>query len=83
MGKYQFERTVGTLIREGSKEVKKDFERLLSGEEITTAIEEQIVYKQLYFKKNAVWSLLLASGYLKVAGTGFQRKQGVFIINLH
>ena len=73
---------VGTLIREGSKEVKKDFERLLSGEEITTAIEEQIVYKQLYFKKNAVWSLLLASGYLKVAGTGFSEETRRFYYKL-
>ena len=73
---------VGTLIREGSKEVKKDFERLLSGEEITTTIEEQIVYKQLYFKKNAVWSLLLASGYLKVAGTGFSEETRRFYYKL-
>ena len=29
-------------------------------------IDEQIVYHQLSVKKNAVWSLLLASGYLKV-----------------
>ena len=57
---------VGKLIREGSPEVKKTFEQLLQGESIRMEIDEQIVYDQLSARKNAVWSLLLASGYLKV-----------------
>ncbi|MCM1213567.1 MAG: ATP-binding protein [Lachnospiraceae bacterium] len=56
----------GKLIREGSAETKKAFESLLQGGSIRTEIDEQIVYNQLSMKKNAVWSLLLASGYLKV-----------------
>ena len=31
-------------------------------------LDEQIIYSQLSQRKNAVWSLLLASGYLKVTG---------------
>lgn len=31
-------------------------------------LDEQIIYNQLSQRKNAVWSLLLASGYLKVTG---------------
>ncbi len=58
---------VGKLIREGSPEVKKDFERLIRGESIRTEIDEQIIYNQLSANDNAVWSLLLAGGYLKVA----------------
>ena len=50
---------VGMLIREGSPEVKKIFERLMHGESIWMEIEEQIIYDQLSSKKNAVWSLLL------------------------
>ena len=57
---------VGKLIREGSADIKKTFERLLQGESIREEIDEQIVYNQLSVKKNAVWSLLLAGGYLKV-----------------
>lgn len=57
---------VGMLIREGSPEVKKIFERLMHGESIWMEIEEQIIYDQLSSKKNAVWSLLLAGGYLRV-----------------
>lgn len=56
----------GNLIRQGSRQIKETFEILLSGESITTEIDEQIVYDQLDIDESAIWSLLLASGYLKV-----------------
>jgi len=56
----------GKLIREGSRELKASFESLLRGEGITAEIDEQVVYGQLNDDGQAVWSLLLASGYLKV-----------------
>lgn len=57
---------VGKLLREGNRNVKAQFEILLRGETIWTPIDEQIVYNQLDHNEDAVWSLLLASGYLKV-----------------
>ena len=57
---------VGKLIREGNRDIKEKFEKLLCGECIWTEIDEQIVYNQLNGSEEAVWSLLLASGYLKV-----------------
>ena len=57
---------VGKLIREGSRDVKASFERLLQGEHLFIPIDEQIVYSQLDDNEYAIWSLLLASGYLKV-----------------
>ncbi|MCM1134234.1 MAG: ATP-binding protein [Clostridium sp.] len=57
---------VGKLIREGSSSIKEVFEGLMRGESIWMEIDEQIVYEQLSVKKNSVWSLLLAGGYLKV-----------------
>ena len=57
---------VGKLIREGSCDVKEQFEQLLRGESIRCSIDEQIVYNQLSENEEAIWSLLLASGYLKV-----------------
>ena len=57
---------VGKLIREGSKRVKTAFEDLLQGKTIRCAIDEQIVYNQLDRGEGAIFSLLLASGYLKV-----------------
>lgn len=56
----------GKLIREGNANVKEDFESLLKGEVIRCPIDEQIVYDQLDDDEDAIWSLLLASGYLKV-----------------
>ncbi len=61
---------VGKLIREGSKGVKQSFERLLNGEHLLAPIDEQIVYSQLDGDEQSIWSLLLASGYLKVLGHG-------------
>ncbi len=57
---------VGKLIREGSRSIKEKFELLLKGEHIQTPVEEQIVYSQLDGSEKAIWSLLVASGYLKV-----------------
>lgn len=56
----------GKLIREGSRNVKSDFEKLLQGEHLITPIDEQIVYNQLDRSEESIWSLLVASGYLKV-----------------
>ena len=57
---------VGKLIREGGLGVKKSFEKLLRGEHLFCPIDEQIIYNQLGQKESSIWSLLLASGYLKV-----------------
>ena len=57
---------VGTLIREGNGAMKKQFEELLFGNHLHVPIDEQIVYNQLDDNEDAVWSLLVASGYLKV-----------------
>ena len=67
---------VGKLIREGSIDVKKTFQALLGGKTLHIEIDEQIIYEQLPSKKNAVWSLLLASGYLKVVNTDFVERTG-------
>ena len=57
---------VGKLIREGGRRIKASFEALLAGEHLVTSIDEQIVYDQLDHDESAIWSLFLASGYLKV-----------------
>ncbi len=57
---------VGKLIREGSRQIKLSFEALLRGEHLYCPVDEQIVYQQLGEDETSIWSLLLASGYLKV-----------------
>lgn len=57
---------VGKLIREGSKDVKLIMEQLLADGIIHISIDEQIVFDQLDHSDRAVFSLLLAGGYLRV-----------------
>ena len=56
----------GKLLREGNRRIKEKFEVLIRGESIRSDIDEQIVYNQLDGSERSIWSLLLASGYLKV-----------------
>ncbi len=55
----------GKLVQEGSPELKMTMEGLLQGGTFRTFLDEQIVFSELEKGEGAVWSLLLASGYLK------------------
>ncbi len=57
---------IKNLIQKSSYRVKGKFEQLLKGETIKALIDEQIVFNQLDKKQEAIWSLLLASGYLRL-----------------
>jgi hypothetical protein len=57
---------VGKLIREGTGDIKQSMEKLMKGEHLICPIDEQIVYDQLDDNEEAIWSLLVASGYLKI-----------------
>mgnify|MGYP003289586657 FL=1 len=57
---------VSSLLQKGNRRLKLTFEQLLKGEVIRCPIDEQIVYNMLNGNETAIWSLLLASGYLKV-----------------
>ena len=57
---------VNSLMRKGDAETKMIVEDLIRGKSFKAKIDEQIVFSQLDGNSDAVWSLLLASGYLKV-----------------
>jgi len=67
---------VGTLIREGNINVKWIMEDLLKGGTFHTCLDEQIIFNQLKQEDSAIWSLLLASGYLKVENHQFNMATG-------
>ncbi|MXP75258.1 AAA family ATPase [Lachnospiraceae bacterium WCA-9-b2] len=58
---------VGKLLRESNSDIKRTFEHLLEGGKLVAEIDEQIIYEQLGQDEQAIWGLLLASGYLKVS----------------
>ncbi len=59
-------RLVNSLIQRGNSEIKKTMEALLQGNSFLANLDEQIMLNQLVGSTDAVWSLLLATGYLKV-----------------
>ncbi|MDE7274609.1 MAG: ATP-binding protein [Lachnospiraceae bacterium] len=60
---------VNSLMQTGSAAVKQTLEDLLEGKSFCAPIDEQIVFNQISQNENVIWSLLLATGYLKVLGT--------------
>lgn len=57
---------VNQLIQKGNSDIKQIMEDLLQGKSFEAEIDEKIVFDQLNGSADAVWSLLLATGYLKV-----------------
>lgn len=64
------------LIRTASADLKEKMETLLNGQSITVNFDEQIVYSQLDENESAIWSLLTASGYLKIENVEYK---GIFL----
>lgn len=67
---------VSKLIRESSAEIKTEMEELLKGKTIHTELDEQVIFEQIGRKRGAIWSLLLASGYLKVEKYEMDQRTG-------
>ncbi|MCI9442928.1 MAG: AAA family ATPase [Ruminococcus sp.] len=65
---------IGKLIREGSVDIKITMEDLLAKKTLHAQMDEQVVFSQLDSNENAVWSLLLASGYLRVKRYGLNKR---------
>ncbi|MBQ8161103.1 MAG: AAA family ATPase [Clostridia bacterium] len=58
---------VSRLIQQGDRKIKTQFETMMDGGTIEVILDEEIIYNQLDTKPDAIWSLLLATGYLSVA----------------
>ena len=52
--------------------MKLNMERLMNGELIVVNFDEQVVFNQLDTNESAVWSLLVAGGYLKVEAVEYR-----------
>ncbi|MBQ2800323.1 MAG: AAA family ATPase [Lachnospiraceae bacterium] len=73
---------VGRLIQRGSYNVKIIMEDLLQGNIVYTELDEQIIFEQLDKKETSIWSLLLASGYLKAESCVFNEKRNRYCYGL-
>ena len=73
---------IDKLIQGGTSDIKIAMEDLLEGKTIETAIDEEIIFEQLENNSAAVWSLLLACGYLKVNKASKDGAGGNYILSL-
>ena len=73
---------VGKLIRSGSQDVKMIMEDLLRGNTFVTEVDEQIVFNALDEDEDAIWSLFIASGYLKVKHVEQDIETGIYSYEL-
>lgn len=71
-------RLVSRLIQQGNPQTKILMENLLEGNPLSMELDEEIIFDQLQKKQGAIWSLLLASGYLKVVSRQFDEISGRF-----
>lgn len=69
---------VSELMRTGTPELKMQLEDLIGGKSLELELDEQVIFEQLKQKKGAIWSLLIASGYLKPEARIFNRKSGKY-----
>ena len=57
---------VSSLIRKSSKNMKMAMEQLLEGEMLHVEMDEHLDFAQLEYRESAIFSLLYATGYLRV-----------------
>lgn len=69
-------------LRVSDNRIKHQMETLLNGESITTNIDEQIIFSQLGESAQAIWSLFLASGYLRIRSRVFDGRRFVYTLSL-
>ena len=75
---------VNALMQTGVPGIKQTMEALLQGKSFEAELDEKIVFDQLDGSVSAVWSLLLATGYLKVLDLKYvgERKKKVYTLAL-
>ncbi len=61
------------LITRGTDDLKVDIEELLRGGIVEKTIEEGVIFPDLEKSPNAIWSVLLYSGYVTIDATPSQR----------
>lgn len=75
---------INDFFKRGNTELKYILEDVLNGKHIFTAMNEETPFNQIYEDNSALWSLLFASGYLKIVNTygdSWDRKYELTVTN--
>lgn len=57
---------ISLQLQQADAEIKKQFESLMQGKPLETEIDEEIIFNQLNNRPDAIWTLMLSGGYLKI-----------------
>ena len=67
---------IGSMIQKSSVEIKENMELIMNGGTLEVPLDEQIIFSQLDTDENAIWSLMIASGYLKTVSVKWMNEDG-------
>ena len=67
---------IGSMIQKSSVEIKENMELMMNGGTLEVPLDEQIIFSQLDTDENAIWSLMIASGYLKIVSVKWMNEDG-------
>ena len=67
---------IGSMIQKSSVEIKENMELMMNGGTLEVPLDEQIIFSQLDTDENAIWSLMIASGYLKTVSVKWMNEDG-------
>lgn len=73
---------IGRLIQRGTPDIKIAVEDLLEGKQLVTSLDEEIIFNQLDENSEAIWSLLLASGYLRIEHISETDEEPLYYLSL-
>ena len=59
---------IGEIIAAATPEIMENLTKLLQGQAITTYVDTSVIYPEVRSKPSSVYSFLLTTGYLKIAG---------------
>lgn len=62
-------RLIDDFFRTGNTSLKNALEDLLNGQSLLVHLQDEICFKDIAWDDSALWSLLVANGYLKVVAT--------------
>lgn len=69
-------------VENGKKLAKAELERLVNGDSVQKAIQEELTYKELYSSMDNLWSALYMTGYLTEKGESNGNMHNLMIPNL-
>jgi transcriptional regulator with XRE-family HTH domain len=73
---------IKTLLNKYGKKIKNEMSCLLNGDTISCKLDEEIVYDTLYDSVENIWSVLFATGYLRIEDKTWNDSQYIYQLKI-